>query len=72
MEDSCETIFGVEFDDGAKLDYRLCCGQNNYFDEVFFQYPSGKFIDLDPTFELDDIEVDTGPDVYIVKLEIKE
>lgn len=66
--DSSEYIFGIEFEDGAKLDWKLCCGDNNYFDDVLFQYPSGAWEDLDCTYDLDDIEIDTGSTIYIVRL----
>ena len=71
QEDSCETIFAVEFDDGAKLDWRLCCGQSNYYDEIFFQYPDGKFTDLDPSYEINDIEIETDNKIYRVILDLK-
>ena len=72
VKDSAEYIFGVSFNDGATLDWKLCSGSSNYFDEVTFQYPDGRTADLDPTFELDDIEIDAGTDIYVVKLEIQD
>lgn len=71
-KDTCKYIFGVEFDDGAKLDWKLCSGTNNYFDDVLFQGANSGWTDLDCTYELDNIEVDTGSDIYQVKLVITD
>jgi len=72
IRNSSENIIGVSFNDGAALDWTLACGNNNYYDDVTFQYPSGKIEELDATFELDDIEIDAGSDVYIVRLDIQD
>jgi len=71
-KDSSECIIGVSFNDGASLDWVLSCGQSNYYDDVLFQYPDGKTVTLDCTYELDDIEIDTETDIYLVKLEIQD
>ena len=66
-QDSSEYVFGVEFDDGSSLDWWLCSGTNNYYDNVIFsQMFSDNFINLDCVFELDDIEVEAGNDIYRV------
>ena len=72
VKDSVETIISVAFEDGATLDWQLCCGTGNYYDNVVFQYPDGTYTDLDCSFYLDDIEIDTGSTIYIVKLEIQD
>jgi len=72
VKESCEYVLGVAFDDGATLDYKLCCGEHNYYDEVLFQYPDGKYVDFEPTYELDDIEIDAGSTIYIVRLEVQD
>ena len=69
-EDDCEYIFVVEFDDGATLDWKLCSGTVNYFDDVLLKLPNFGWQDLDCTFELDDIEIDAESDIYQVKLVI--
>ena len=67
---SFESILGVTFDDGAKLEIDLCCGECNYYDDVLFTHPNGKEETLDCCYDLDDIEIDTDTDVYYVKLVI--
>lgn len=32
--DCCEGIFHIEFDNGASLNFDLCSGQHNYWDDV--------------------------------------
>ena len=71
-KDSSECIIGVYFNDGATLDWNLRCGTHNYYDDVVFQYPDGKVVELDCSYELDDIEIDTETDIYLVKLEIQD
>ena len=64
-------IFGVEFDDRSSLDWWLCSGTHNYYDDVVFRQPFSDFYEnLDCAYEFEDIEIDTGEDVYIVKLVI--
>lgn len=69
--DQCEGIFAVTFDDGSTLNYDLCSGQENYFDDVVWTNPDGKRdVVLECTFDLDDIEFDVDGETYIVKLNI--
>jgi len=70
-KDSCELMFDVGFEDGASLTWKLCSGTHNYYDDVTFWFGDGRFVDLDCTYELDDIEVETDRAVYVVKLVIK-
>jgi len=72
VKDSSECIIGVSFNDGAALDWSLCCGQNNYYDDVVFQYPDGKTVTLECSYALDNMEIDTETDIYIVKLELQD
>lgn len=70
--DTSEWVFGIEFDNGAKLDWKLCFGDSNCYDDVLFQYPSGLWVDLDCSYELDSVEIDTGSNIYIVELDIQD
>ena len=72
VKDTSENIIGVAFNDGALLDWNLCCGQSNYYDDVLFQRPNGEWETLDCTYEFDDIEIDAGTDIYIVKLDVQD
>ena len=67
--DSTEYVLGIRFDDGAMLDWKLCYGQHNCYDDVLFQYPNGNWTDLDCTYELDNIKIDAGSKIYIVELD---
>ena len=67
-----EGIFHVTFDNGATMNFDLCSGQHNYWDDVVWTSPDGTTdIVLDCEYELDDIEVEIESELYIVKL-IKE
>ncbi len=68
-EDSCETIFSVEFDDGSCLNFDLCSGKNNYWDDVIWTSPDGKTdVMLEPTFSIDDIESTINGEEYRVEI----
>lgn len=70
--DYCEGIFHVEFDNGASLNFDLCSGQHNYWDDVVWTSADGQSdIVLDCEYELDDIEVEIDEELYIIKV-IKE
>lgn len=70
--DYCEGIFHVEFDNGASINFDLCSGQHNYWDDVVWTSADEKTdIVLDCEYELDDIEVEIESELYIVKI-IKE
>lgn len=67
--DQCEGIFSVTFDDGSTLNYDLCSGQSNYFDDVVWTSGDGKQdVILECSFELDDIEFDVDGVRYIVTI----
>ena len=68
----CEGIFHVEFDNGASLNFDLCSGLHNYWDDVVWTSADGKRdVVLDCEYELDDIEVEIDSELYVVKV-IKE
>lgn len=70
--DYCEGIFRVEFDNGTSLNFDLCSGQHNYWDDVVWTSADEKRdVVLDCTYELDDIEVEIESELYIVKI-VKE
>lgn len=67
--DVCEGIFHVEFDNGASLNFDLCSGKHNYWDDVVWT-SADKSVDitLDCEYELDDIEVEIENELYIVRI----
>ena len=67
--DAIEGVFSVRFDDGSTLNYDLCSGQENYFDDVIWTSADGsRDVLLECTFELDDIEFDVDGETYEVKV----
>ena len=67
--DYCEGIFYVEFDNGASLNFDLCSGQHNYWDDVVWtSADKTRDVVLDCEYELDDIEVEIENELYIVKV----
>ena len=69
---SCEGLFYVEFDDGSSLNYDLCSGSHNYFDDVTWTSADGSMdAFLDCTYSLEDFEFKIENELYIVKI-IKE
>ena len=67
--DYCEGIFHVEFDNGTSLNFDLCSGQHNYWDDVVWTSADGNTdIVLDCEYELDDIEVEIDGELYIVNV----
>lgn len=67
--DYCEGIFRVEFDNGTSLNFDLCSGQHNYWDDVVWTNADGsKDVVLDCGYELNDIEVEIYGELYIVKV----
>lgn len=66
---ACEGIFHVEFDNGTSLNFDLCSGSHNYWDDVVWTSADGNTdVVLDCAYELDDIEVAIESDTYIVKV----
>ena len=68
--DWSEGVLFVEFDDGSTLNFDLCSGQENYFDDVIWTSPDGtQDVLLECMFELDDIEFEApNGEEYAVKL----
>lgn len=68
--DQNEGIFSVTFDDGSSLNYDLCSGSNNYWDDVVWTSADGRTdTTLDCAFELDDeIEFEFESETYVVKI----
>lgn len=67
--DYCEGIFHVEFDNGASINFDLCSGKHNYWDDVVWTSADGKTdVVLDCAYELDDIEVEIESELYVVKI----
>ena len=61
--------FYVEFDNGASLNFDLCSGQHNYWDDVvWINADKTRDVILDCEYELDDIEVEIENELYIVKI----
>lgn len=70
--DVCEGIFHIEFDNGSSINFDLCSGNHNYWDDVVWTSADGKRdVTLDCAYELDDIEVEINSELYIVKI-VKE
>lgn len=62
-------IFYVEFDNGASMNFDLCSGNHNYWDDVVWTSADGNTdIVLDCAYELDDIEVEIERELYIVHI----
>ena len=67
-----EGIFYVKFDNGASMNFDLCSGQHNYWDDVVWTSADGTSdIVLDCEYSFGDIEVEIENELYIVKV-IKE
>lgn len=65
----CEGIFHVEFDNGATLNFDLCSGNHNYWDDVVWTSANGtRDVVLDCEYELGDIEVEIESELYIVEI----
>ena len=65
----CEGIFCAEFDNGTSLNFDLCSGNHNYWDDVVWTSADGtRDVVLDCEYELGDIEVEIDGELYIVKV----
>ena len=64
-----ESVFSVTFDDGSSLNFDLCSGTSNYWDDVVWTSADGNTdVTLDCEYELDNIEVDIEGETYIVEI----
>lgn len=67
--DVCEGVFHVEFDNGSSINFDLCSGKHNYWDDVVWTNADGnRDIVFDCEYELNDIEVEIDKELYIVKV----
>lgn len=67
-----EGIFNVTFDDGSSLNFDLCSGVINYWDDVVWTSADGNIdVTLDCEYELDNIEFNVDGETYVVEI-IKE
>lgn len=64
-----ENIISVKFDDGSVLNYDLCYGSDNFYDDVWWESADGQHdISLECTFDLSDIEFDVDGETYEVNI----
>lgn len=68
--DSCEGILYVEFDDGSSLNFDLCSGEDNYYDDLVWTSPDGNHdVVMECTFDFPDvIEFEAMGEEYSVKI----
>ena len=65
----CEGIFAVKFADGSSLNFDLCSGTTNYFDDVVWTSADGsRDVILDCEYALDDIEFEHEGVIYLVHI----
>lgn len=65
----CEGIYYVTFDDGSTINFDLCSGSENYWDDVTWTNSEDtQCVFVEPEFEIGDIEVDINDNTYIVKV----
>lgn len=68
-----EGVFLAKFDNGSSINFDLCSGWSNYWDDVVWTSPDGSYdIVLDCEYELGDIEVEIEGELYVVKLSVCE
>lgn len=67
----CEGVFTAHFLDGSSMNYDLCSGTTNYFDDVVWTSPDGsRDVIIDCAFDLpENIEVEIDDNLYIVTIE---
>ena len=72
--DQHEGIYSVRFDDGSTMNYDLCSGQTNYYDDVVWTSPDGsRDVVLECAFCLNLVdEVEIGGNVYLVRIELDD
>lgn len=69
----CEGIFTAAFDDGSSLNFDLCSGSSNYFDDVVWTSADGTLdVVLECGFELSDIEFEAAGESYVVTLDVTD
>lgn len=66
-------IFTATFDDGSSLNFDLCSGESNYYDDTVWTSADGSTdVTLECAFELSDIEVEIMGETYVVNLNISD
>lgn len=64
-----EGIYCVKFDDGSSLNFDLCSGSVNYWDDVVWTSADGSVdIMLECDYELGNIEFEIDGETYVVNL----
>ena len=63
-----ELIYSVTFDDECYIKWYLCCGVDNFYDQVVFGWKDGNTIDLESTYMLDDMKITVDNHTYIIRI----
>ena len=64
-----EGIYSAKFVDGSSINFDLCSGIHNYWDDVVWTSPDGSTdVVFDCEYELGDIEVEIESELYVMKL----
>ena len=64
-----EGVYSAKFDDGSSINFDLCSGSHNYWDDVVWTSSDGSTdLVFDCEYELGDIEVEIESELYVVKL----
>lgn len=70
--DVVEGLFYVEFDNGSHLNFDLCSGGHNYWDDVVWTSADEETdVVLDCEYKLDDFEFEVDGELYVIKI-VKE
>lgn len=72
-EDECYGVYSAKFDDGSTINFDLCSGQHNYFDDVVWTNADGSHdVVLDCSYELDSLSFEVDYDIYVVFVKTTE
>lgn len=67
--DQNEGVYCVTFDNGSSLNFDLCSGQNNYWDDAVWTNADGsRDVVLECEYEIGDIEVKIESELYAVRV----
>jgi hypothetical protein len=66
---TCEGIYLVKFKDGSQLNYDLCSGSENYYDEIVWS-KDNRDAWFEPTFDLADMDFGVDDNEYVVHIEV--
>ena len=69
-EHSCEGIWRATFEDGSIMNFDLCSGGNNYWDDITWSNPNGDVDDMiEPDYVFGDVEYTaSNKNTYIVHI----